>query len=661
MTTALSIFMIIAIIILSKNVFAQMFPQDESSFMPTSEFVEAAKIYVHLHLIDKLHDMANLADTYEGRKWLKSWENERSKIIKEILLTNDEKMTRKKKLYPNWQERLLHFQNQQDVYLRTKLMINYDSRRQETLPRVTSVQDDKTLRTRLHVNNERPRDNERDLADPLATDEEIEHVLRFHRPFTNEERRELDEVESARIAARLADESDDYRYFPEDVDGYYNDQSNIQRLRTLVKKYSIISSEKIRGLLEKNYELLRESLRGKRKSELFYQERLFHAERVIAELDIWTFNDVYDVNDDDFNMFVPKHLRLLKDDLAYRKYLNHDDTIFMGNVLYGYKNRYDDPAFHGYGFEITAERIIGKRFQPMKEFYDEIHQFEIKTDRLTKCELKDLPAISSYLEGIKMWTFWFSSSRFKTSQWLSENNYVATSENKIDETKRMSIVRPKNYEKSKTKILSTDEMKNLFLATMRKQTSVTSLKDVETRVLDDSMTMKKLQRNFFLRHKNVLANKMICYLNSLTRANLLTSLLKFSPDSTKDVQQRSRKVSLDQVVPEISVINEDTSIDAKKHDVNKQKIKDTENLAIIVREYMDPNSNQLTKVAEDTKSIQIHSEISEGPSTSHLIKNRFGTGGDINSNSKRHSPYMTNNAGNRKNSGETSSIRFKHF
>lgn len=354
-------------------------------YFETREFKEAAEECVRLHLVEELSRASEMSDTYDGRQWLRSWLSKKYSIFTKHFFNSNNKFL------DHLKERLNRFQELQMEYFQKTIVSNYDKRRSTSpWPRMTF--DVSKFKTIIHPDQpEQPVENERDLADPFATEKDIDEVLRFHRPVL---KKTQDVHETKKIDKNVK--------YPK-------------------KKYYIINNEKIHKLQSIHYELMRKSLQDKRKSYLDYHEALIRADRITVYFNILTLNKLHYKNDKPDNKLykdIPLNMLVLKYDEAYKNYLNYDDTFFGGNIIFGPMNRFDDPKNHGLDFEENAELLIGKRFGVMRDLAQEIHDFSLKSQDFTKIELQDFITINSILENFKTLTFWFIRRPLVLKQWL---------------------------------------------------------------------------------------------------------------------------------------------------------------------------------------------------------------------------------------------------
>lgn len=356
-----------------------------------SQLIDAAHDYVRLHLIKDLSNAPSISAKVEGRNWLRDWDNKRLSILKIVMSKNVG--TAFESWHTNWRERLQMFQELQHEYLQEIVDKYYDHRRvPSSWP--TIIHDPITFNTYLDPNSELVGPNERDAANPLATDNDIDRVMSFHRPLSYNTPSEADKKKPG---------------------------TNVNEK----KKYYIISLERMSKVVETRYELMRESLKGKRISDLDYRAAIFQGERVIATLSVWYKRGLtrkFDQKDYHLNLLVPMNLWILNDDHIYRQFLNLDDKFFSGNSFFGYENRYDDPLKHGLGFDVNAKHLISqKRYELMYELYQKINDFSLASDNFKLCKLSDLLLIDMFLEHYKTLTYWFRSAQFKKSNWFFTN------------------------------------------------------------------------------------------------------------------------------------------------------------------------------------------------------------------------------------------------
>lgn len=572
----------------------------------TTEFFSLSEEFVLLHLVKKLSTADELFKTVNGRLWLQQWENKRNSILKKVMLLYDDEK-KSFKLYSNWSQRLHYFQQTQKIYFKI-IAKDFDVRR-EPYPWPEITFDSDVFQVFLDKNQlETIPVAKRQDADPIATSNDIEYVLRMHKPFSEDEKIVTEIEDSLRVAEELA-EKPYYSYkYPEDVN-VHRGYKEIRKYRALIKKYYIIDQEIIRNLQRVQYKLLFESFKGKHLSELYYQSALFHAERIITQLDLWKKIGGSDneSNDDNFNKIFPPHFQVLSDDKAYRKFLNFDDIFFKGNLLFGYKNRYDDPALHGYGFEYTAEVIVGKRFKPMLDLYNEIKNYTFLSNNFTNYNLMDVPSITLYLERFKQLTFWFSQRHFDEHQWIS----VKISNHKL------YMVRPKNFKSCNIDEMFQEVKNNIERAknqTIIDTTNLTfdSSKGFNGQSFYHSMSLKS-SHSYVTMWPTILAIKMINLLNS-QEAEPSTSLTDY-------LLQTNDKHS------------KNTDSNTNKKNSNDDKLKNS-----VTEIKTDSLSHAVELFNHDNNYLMTHNDNSyyqEDFTNSKIVTDNFqhvpfGSGGDIN-------------------------------
>lgn len=272
----------------------------------------------------------------------------------------------------------------------------------------------------------------------------------------------------------------------------------------------------IENLVKANYELLRESLKGKRMSELHYKEMLFQGQRIVDGLDLLKIKNLNYKKDSEsinYDEHIPQHYQVISNDEAYRKYLNFDDTFSAGNIIHGLKNRYDDPVSNRYPFEMTAENIIGLRYKPMLETFNEIRDHEITTMGYTQKKLTDLPLIDSHLTRLKTWITRFPETEFNEKQWFS--------------IQEKSMIKPKNFESNDPTVMFQHVKSTLQKA---RDTPIKDPKDVsmfasslnfKIQTSKDAWSMEWSLKLWDVSVIKIWINKIMSYKNSLNQANLL--------------------------------------------------------------------------------------------------------------------------------------------
>lgn len=510
---ALMIFILIFLLISTNN--GQIKPSE--LVLPSSRFVKCVQDYVLLHLVEELKDLSKLPDTVEGQNWLSAWENHRTKVISEILFQKP--FTRKINWVRNWRRRLQFFDDEQKLYFKYIVDNFYDSRRKDSpWPKVIFDPTTKSLIVdfeRFKVNKD-----ERDLADPIVTDADIDQVLYHHRPLRKDER--------TKFLKKELTIKNKKKNFIHDLKSLYG-----------LKEYQIINHEKITNLVEIRYELMRKSLKGLRKSDLDFQRAIFQGERISAAFDLSAIHGIKlngDYNsEEDYYYYsikrIPSYTQVLKDDESYRRYLNVDESFSNGNVFFGYENRYDDPSRYGCDFEYNAENLItNQRYKPLRELYDKIHEFEILSGGFKHYELQDFALIDSFLERFKVLTFWHSVATFKLNQWFLVPEIISKSK------KPMFLIHSKSSENQPPeKIIKTvetiyQEAKKPRL--IQDHSIVDSMLERSQHFQDQlkaDISMIKRKKIFTGRWATYQINRILHYLNSLSTSKLLPFLSSMTP------------------------------------------------------------------------------------------------------------------------------------
>lgn len=616
-------------------------PPENYNYEPA--FIEAAHEFVRLHLVREFSRTKELVKTSEGRNWLRVWDSIRTSILYMIII--EDSNTKVRMFYKNWRERLQHFQKLQTDYLQHIVKNHYDKRRESSpWPKITF--DSKTHRTTFDPQpNEFVNQNEHESANPISTVKDVDEVMQYHRPF--------EENESG------------YRQkLPDNV----KDSGSMNAK----KKYYFINQKIIKNLHKVYYTLMRESLMGKRMSDLDYQAAVFHGERIVAEIDNWTMAALYYENNyelNSFDLFIPAHLRVLKNDLIYRKYLNYDESFYGGNCYYGYKNRYDDPEKFGLDFDVTAESIISYyRYQPLFILVKNVQEFGITSNNyVKKYELNDLPLISFYLERFKVLTFWYSQGHFKQSQWFTTKSPTSMEE--------VTLAIPK-FHKLKSKGDMFKEVEATLLEAKKQVIKPSTLSDVmlelnhnlEEQIKLEVLYLKK-KKGIEVRFMHTLVNRVMSYVNSLNQVNLL-SFLTMKPDDKLSAQLLLR-ISLE----EKKANKQDNERTSKKHNENKvnenanhdfydsnkdslsvkETVVDTYNEDINlldINDLFNPYSNSLIHQEDQFSGFYDTYMNSDSSDVNKIKPYQFGTGGDgengNNSNLKRTISKSENENGNHK-------------
>lgn len=556
----------ILILIIAINVYSQ--PTSTINYKNNPEFIEAAEQYVLLNLVDELNGAKELTKTVQGRKWLRSWNDQRTAIMSFVLLR-----------YPNskviiwhsdWQERLQQFCELQAKSVKTIVDNFYDKRRVPSpWPKVTyDVVTKRAILSYDNLYNIFKDDNERKIADPLRpTEDQVLEILRFHRPIYDSERESIKKM-------------------VQDMDNFYGriiDKSG-------KKTYYIVNNEKIRKLHIIRYKLLLHSLLHKRMSDVDYQAVLFRVERIVAELDVWAKFDVHletDITNDYLDLRVPNYYRFLDNDEAYHRYLNFEDEFYDGNTFIGHENRYDDPTKRGFDFEETADTIVTfERHKPLRDLADDISDYGVLTKQFNHFELKHLPIVDYYLERYKAYTFWFNIDNFRSSLW------IAVTDSNVNEEIYYAI-RPKN--------IATDDKATIIKEIDRVFASVKdrvaariptfySMYETNVRCANqikiDIMTIKKKKtiRNR-ISSQALLANRMARHSNLLNYLNMLPTLTQN--------QQQSQTSLVHQHHQHYQHEKRSTIIDDKID----------EDLLSSARDLFNPNQNPLILEDNDVSNI----------------------------------------------------------
>lgn len=366
---------------------------------PDAEVKWLSEEYVRLHLIQDLSSTRRMVFTIDGRNWLRTWDQKRNAILNQILYYNPG--TIYQKLQEKWLNRLKLFYDTQENYLQT-IVQYYDVRNKSPWPKIT-FDATEGFTTMMDLSKiEKP--NDKNIADPIVMESDVDEVMRFHRPYT-----EIEEKRVVLIEETLIQDS---------------------AFSLVKKKYNIIDKEKLKNLQKIHYELLRQSLLGKRRSYLDFRSAMLHGERIKAEIDLWCVRNYFtnqnsktaDHGSYTFTYSLTQslgHTSLLNDDETYRSYLNLDDTFFKGNHFYGYKNRYDDPKRYGFDFEATAEPLVSyNRFNEMTQLANDVRHFGMKSNDFVKYDLNDLPWIEAMMERYRCLTFWYPNGQFKQNMWF---------------------------------------------------------------------------------------------------------------------------------------------------------------------------------------------------------------------------------------------------
>lgn len=603
----LLLFIIIVVKIFSSS-FAQPSKQNE---LKNENLIlnQAAEQYVLLHLVHDLSNPIEMAKSSEGRRWLRNWNIQLNTIMFNIVTYHGK---RGLQWYSNWFERLKSFHVLQANYLKTIIdqYYVYDEKNKKSIwPRITYDLDFHVARIDQAVTKEEFLKQSDDYkANAKATEAEVDNVLRFHRPLTQDEMAAIKRSEKERRKA-------------EGIISY-EDDSNIFTFAKFLKskKYYIIDKKKILNMQKISYELMRKNLIGKSTAELDYQMAIFRVQRITAEIDLWKKYSVYDLNDDKFDQRVPRHMHLLSDDdNPYRKYMNFDDSYFTGNLLYGPNDRYDDPIHYGHDFEYNSEIVIGNRYKPMSSFADELRQFYLLSDRFTQCKLEDLLLMNIYLERFKTWTFWYEASAKIDNQWFI-----------VDKSKKdLYAMKPNNHYHKDHNTMVEDVINTM------KKTKTNYIKDFNARAVDSVMKnfmthqQKEINSLFQLNHinfrkSNLVGTKNLYFFYSLNFANLFQSSIT-PRHSSNDLSPTVKRPKLIMEKNDESKTKKNNYVAIEQNELNNDKA-----LSLIeaqFEDFLNPNSNTLLKQIINDKNID---QISINADSNVIIQNKhsFSDGGD---------------------------------
>lgn len=451
-----------------------------------------------------------------------------------------------------------------------------------------------------------------DSTDRLATESEINYILRNHHPFSDEEKKILDEE----INTESERKSDSY---DKDIDPDFHNAKERKHYRPFIKKYSIIDPKLIQPLLEARYKLLKKNLIGKRISDLRNLEKILYKERLLAQIKSWNRNKIIKDPGDVYNF------KLIVDDYNYREYLNLYGEYYQGNVLYGYKNRYDNPESHGYGFEITASKIIGKRFVMMHELFDELNQFNVYYKSLSEPNPKDLPLIEYLIESFRMLTFEYPQSRFKAKQWSGRSS----------ETDQfgMFMVRPRHF-KSK----NPDEIYNR----VDDDISIAKAKVARNLMINKKPNSLKIQKSLLNNHQYVRKIGITSSINFMD-AELKKNRYQLALEGKKKLLTSMKKTSsllLDDQsefgIDRETLFHEYGDESHSRHKSGTTNI-DTEvnQIVAIVKDSFNSNSNPIIEKKEHFEQKYDSIEVASSSGMNKKISN-FGNGaGDDGGSSKR--------------------------
>lgn len=634
-TTLALLFILVTSIILTSFATDSQLPSTSSSLSSSTdssltldpEFKRNAQEYVRLFLIEELTFANQLVETPKHRNKLRLWEKKVASILKNVLVSieND---GRKIIWYTNWRERLQYFEKLGYDYFRG--IVNDYGESPISWPKFTfdpvkSIVIEHPSRRRSDDDADRSRD--KDYSEPIATDEEIDRILRLHVPYTDHERQSLLKNE----ATLSSDE-----FYKEAMNIFFHKRHEIEHYRTLLDKHQIINLEMIYALQRMSFTLLRESLKGKHRSDLLYQEKLLRGKRVMAQVDLWKRYDILentDINNLYYDHYFPDHLRVLKNDNSYRKYLNFHDEFFKGNFIYGYKDRLDNPNVHGLGFDINAKTIIGKRHRMLHDLYNDMFEFKILTDNFKHYSSRDLPLIDSYMERFKTWTFWFPQCKFDARQWISTKIIKSDNEQHVVIPKNVKFIeKPSKIFVYVTRLLKRETKipENNFLIDSMHKIS----KAFKVQTMTDAIFFYKIVPVWGVNFETVIVRRAESFFENLKRADQLQHLI-----TLKLPLQVSLSVS--SLNKDKKLYNDERKIIAEKDLINVQL---SEEAMDKVQDLFDLNSNPLTQnlkyediaSSKDTFSLYSNSDSSINSFDSINTKadqdHQHSTGGDLDKN-----------------------------
>lgn len=508
----------------------------------------------------------------------KSWKDEKITIIRMILFNDDAKNL--PYMEPGWKERLRNIKNLQKQY-----GYNVEENLWSRQSSISSV-----------ANNR------------FATEADIDHVLRFHRPLTIEETTAI-KVEEESFGRSSTTTDIEY------IDTDYHNAREREYYRPLLKKYYVIDPELIHKLVEIRYDLMKKSLMGKRMSDLRKLEDQFYEERLLALVDSWYRNKKLKDSRGIDNFL------LVNSDREYRKSLNCLGHFFKGNVIYGYKNRYDDPTVNGLGFEKTASRIMGQNYKQFKELHDLIINLDIKSKDYSQFRHEHFQSIIYCLDHFKTWTFWFPQKRFKANLWSPS----------VSASRRESFaIKPKNFESKKLEDMRTAIDRDLN----KVKEAATRDPMIDTEFLNSEHFKEKLW-TIYINLKNI-KNKMPVAVNP---ENIIYKMLKHHMDLKQIKDSKSILSSLDSIrlglftnLPE----NSRKPYEFQEYNgLGKSKLEDNMNaemdrIANKVKDLFDGTSNTFGSDGKNSKPNDGSTDLLAGPSGIDHNKFYFGNGGDHN-------------------------------
>lgn len=568
---------------------AQIFePTDDSE--SDDKIISNADEYVGLS--EALPKEGKKIFTSEDKKVIEEWSAKHFMIVKNILIKKENADTID--LRPNWKKRLQIFGNQ--------VVKGFSSLKK------------KIFRTQsLSMVN---------LYDPVVTVDDIDHVLRFYRPFSESELRELDKQDSAKIKEKLNDDS-----YDEDVDSNLYDAKDRKFYRQQLKKYHVIDKKLIQSFVKARYELMRKDLMsyvGKVNSEFAQVVDQFYYDRLKSQVKLWERNKISQSalsSSPSSNDELTNQPFLFMNDENYRKYLNFHDDYFKGNIFYGYKKRYDDPAAHGIGFEATANDIIGERHRLMLELYYDMRQFDVESKKTQKKKSEDLPLIEYLLERFAMLTFEFPQSRFKAYQWSAKPLAKSST--------GLFMIVPKHFASESFNEMRkrVDDDINTVKKASKNPSTVLKFSNIEIMIenlVSSYLHVKSIKKTLSTGSENVMFQIMLDHW--LLIRNTKTSLT----DAVSDEKSLSRQKYLKSTDEQISNKDE-SSKNYIRENIREDNIalEEVNKVAVKLHDFFDLNANLIVTDEQHLKqSSDVLSDLTASTSGIDQNKHYFGTGGD---------------------------------
>lgn len=598
----------------------------EEKFISTFEFEELCKEYLRLTLVEDLWKANEKTYTRKGREWLRVWRETRDSIFKKLIFFKDTTIN-EYKLFSNWPERIDKFEKIKESYYHSILIypISY-----ENLPWPKITFDPELGKTIVQPLSQYklkiPHDM--DNHNPVASKKQIDEVLKFYKPFSEDEKKLAKEVHENREKESIADGT-----FHSDLACVNLSPEAKNYYRSLLKKYSVISEKKIDKLVKARYELLKKNFQNKRLSDLHYEKAIINVNRITSELKLWDKKFIFrDVTDEIFFTIMPMHLRIINSDKAYRGYLNADETFFPGNTMYGFKNRYDDPSQQLYvkdlGFEITAEKILRSAYNPMLKLAIEIRELEISSNDFKQLKIKDLSKIDLLLERYELWTFWKDQWRFSDYQWFTSKfpgSFADISMHMIVPLK-LKLTSENIMLLEVQKIL--DEAKNIPL-----QHQKSLVLNVNKYSIGESIKDLSKNQNFFPCKK--INQRIIWKISNIVNSLRITkslSVLTSQSSLKKSLSSQNQKLSFQNNMKSNNQNNENNK---KDETFDKKKNTDFDQFAASFRNNFNLESINHILSHEEPESMQNFISVSDLSNSQH---NYYGTGGDIGSRN-HHSQY----------------------